>query len=238
MLKHMLVSVSEKIEKPQALSLEVVFAKMVDGEIVRPDTPIGKDAIYVIGGAETPRSTVRERVIERVSEGTAPVHEVMTVGLNESKPAPANDNKEVVTVGFGESKSAPASSNDGDEEDQPLMKAEILPSFHGGGLPRYQDWVQGQIVYPAKLQKKGIGGRVTVEFVVEKDGSVTFSKILQSPHKLFSEEVERVIKSSPKWTPGRQRGEPVKAKFQMRINFSHPEFRPSQVKALTTFGYE
>ena len=79
---------------------------------------------------------------------------------------------------------------------------------------------------------------MTVEFVVEKDGSVTFSKILQSPHELFSKEVERVMKSSPKWSPGKQRGEPVTVKMQMRVNFQVNEFLPTQVKGITKYGYD
>jgi len=210
-LKRVIVSIPEKIDEPQSIRLEIVFAKRENGELFMPDVQLGKDPFTIIGG------------------------EPLSVAENKT----ASSSKEKVVAGFSDSKPAPASSNnDDDDEDQPLMKAEILPSFLGGNLDDYQHWVESQIEYPKKLRKKGVGGRVTVEFVVEKDGSVTFSKILQSPHELFSAEVERVMKSSPKWSPGKQRGEPVTVKMQMRVNFQVNEFLPTQVKGITKYGYD
>ena len=209
-LKRVIVSIPEKIDEPQSIRLEIVFAKRENGELFMPDVQLGKDPFTIIGG------------------------EPLSVAENKA----ASSSKEKVVAGFSDSKPAPASSNNDDDEDQPLMKAEILPSFQGGNLDDYQHWVESQIEYPKKLREKGVGGRVTVEFVVEKDGSVTFSKILQSPHELFSAEVERVMKSSPKWSPGKQRGEPVTVKMQMRVNFQVNEFLPTQVKGITKYGYD
>lgn len=209
-LKRVIVSIPEKIDEPQSIRLEIVFAKRENGELFMPDVQLGKDPFTIIGG------------------------EPLSVAENKA----ASSSKEKVVAGFSDSKPAPASSNNDDDEEQPLMKAEILPSFQGGNLDDYQHWVESQIEYPKKLREKGVGGRVTVEFVVEKDGSVTFSKILQSPHELFSKEVERVMKSSPKWSPGKQRGEPVTVKMQMRVNFQVNEFLPTQVKGITKYGYD
>ena len=209
-LKRVIVSIPEKIDEPQSIRLEIVFAKRENGELFMPDVQLGKDPFTIIGG------------------------EPLSVAENKA----ASSSKEKVVAGFSDSKPAPASSNKDDDEDQPLMKAEILPSFQGGNLDDYQHWVESQIEYPKKLREKGVGGRVTVEFVVEKDGSVTFSKILQSPHELFSAEVERVMKSSPKWSPGKQRGEPVMVKMQMKVNFQVNEFLPTQVKGITKYGYD
>jgi len=209
-LKRVIVSIPEKIDEPQSIRLEIVFAKRENGELFMPDVQLGKDPFTIIGG------------------------EPLSVAENKA----ASSSKEKVVAGFSDSKPAPANSNNDDDEEQPLMKAEILPSFQGGSLDGYQHWVESQIEYPKKLREKGVGGRVTVEFVVEKDGSVTFSKILQSPHELFSAEVERVMKSSPKWSPGKQRGEPVTVKMQMRVNFQVNEFLPTQVKGITKYGYD
>ena len=203
--QHPMVFIEEKIEEPQSIRLEIVFAKKVDGLLGVPNAQLSKDAIYVIG---------------------------------EDTSSQKENKGDDVVVGLNQSKTAPVSSNNDDDEEQPLMKAEILPSFQGGSLDGYQHWVESQIEYPKKLREKGVGGRVTVEFVVEKDGSVTFSKILQSPHELFSKEVERVMKSSPKWSPGKQRGEPVTVKMQMKVNFQVNEFLPTQVKGITKYGYD
>ena len=144
-----------------------------------------------------------------------------TPGTNGGKPVRV---KMHIPVNFAMRNSSPVNNaNKGNDEDQPLMKAEILPSFQGGNLDTYRSWVESEVVYPKKLLRKKIGGRVTVEFIIDKDGSVIFSKILQSPHELFSAEVERVIKSSPNWSPGKQRGEPVMTKMQLPVEFKAPQ---------------
>ena len=144
-----------------------------------------------------------------------------TPGTNGGKPVRV---KMHIPVNFAMRNSGPVNNaNKGNDEDQPLMKAEILPSFQGGHLNTYRRWVESEVVYPKKLLRKKIGGRVTVEFIIDKDGSVIFSKIMQSPHELLSAEVERVIKSSPKWSPGKQRGEPVMVKMQLPVEFTAPQ---------------
>ena len=144
-----------------------------------------------------------------------------TPGTNGGKPVRV---KMHIPVNFAIRNGGPVNNaNKGNGEDQPLMKAEILPSFQGGNLNTYRSWVESEIVYPKKLLRKKIGGRVTVEFIIDKDGTVIFSKILQSPHELFSAEVERVIKSSPLWSPGKQRGEPVMTKMQLPVEFTAPQ---------------
>ncbi|MBR4854120.1 MAG: TonB family protein [Alistipes sp.] len=144
-----------------------------------------------------------------------------TPGTNGGKPVRV---KMHIPVNFAMRNSGPVNNaNKGNDEDQPLMKGEILPSFQGGNLDTYRSWVESEVVYPKKLLRKKIGGRVTVEFIIDKDGTVIFSKIMQSPHELLSAEVERVIKSSPKWSPGKQRGEPVMTKMQLPVEFTVPQ---------------
>ena len=97
---------------------------------------------------------------------------------------------------------------------------DVMPKFQGGDLTKFAYWVQDQLEYPEEAFSQGIGGRVVAEFVIEKDGSVTFSKILKSPHKLLSKEVERVIKLSPKWEAAIQKGQKVRVKYAIPIQFA------------------
>lgn len=99
-------------------------------------------------------------------------------------------------------------------------KPDTMPKFQGGDLTKFAYWVQEQIEYPKEAFSQGIGGRVIAEFFIEKDGSVTFSKILKSPHEILSKEVERVIKLSPKWEPAIEKGEKVRAKFAIPVAFA------------------
>ncbi|MBR5138069.1 MAG: M56 family metallopeptidase [Alistipes sp.] len=102
---------------------------------------------------------------------------------------------------------------------EPYIKVEKMPTFQGGDLNAYRNWVQSQIQYPAEAATKNISGRVIFSFVVEKDGSSSDFTIMASPDKSLSAEVERVFKTSPKWEAGTQRGEKVRVKYTVPILF-------------------
>ena len=108
----------------------------------------------------------------------------------------------------------------GAANDVPTMQPDVQPTFEGGDLMKFAYWVNSQIKYPEEAYAKGISGRVVAEFFIEKDGSVTFSKILKSSHEILSKEVERVIKLSPKWEPAIQKGEKVRVKFAIPVGFA------------------
>ena len=81
-------------------------------------------------------------------------------------------------------------------------------------------------VGPGKLEEiasyceeNGISGRVLLSFVIEKDGSLTNIQVLQTPDRSLSDEATRVLKSSPKWTPGKQRNQSVRVKYTLPVDF-------------------
>ena len=106
------------------------------------------------------------------------------------------------------------------EENTPYIMVEKMPTFQGGDLNVFRNWVQSKIQYPKEAMDKGINGRVVCSFVVEKDGSLTEFDVLQSPDKSLADEVVRILKTSPKWEPGEQRGEKVRVKYMVPIVFS------------------
>ena len=93
-----------------------------------------------------------------------------------------------------------------------------MPSFPGGpaALMKY---LSENMRYPAVAEENGIQGRVTVQFVVEKDGSVTDVKTMQSVDPALDREAERVVKSMPKWIPGKQNGSAVRVKYFVPVVF-------------------
>lgn len=106
------------------------------------------------------------------------------------------------------------------DEEQPYIKVQQMPTFQGGDLNSYRNWFQSQLQYPAEAKEKGIKGRVIFSFVVEKDGSVSEFKVLNTPDKIFSAEVRRVFKLTPKWEPGKQNGNAVRVKYTVPITFT------------------
>ena len=103
-------------------------------------------------------------------------------------------------------------------EEQAFVKVEKMPSFMGGDLNTFRAWVSGEFKIPAIAAANGIQGRVVVKFVIEKDGTIGDIQFLQSPDKVYEDEVRRVLKKSPKWTPGRQRDQIVRVYYILPID--------------------
>ena len=95
---------------------------------------------------------------------------------------------------------------------------EEMPSFPGGPAALMQ-FLQSNTHYPAVAQENGVQGRVTVSFVVEKDGSITDVQVARSADPSLDKEAIRVVKSMPRWTPGRQNGSTVRVKFNVPVTF-------------------
>ncbi len=104
------------------------------------------------------------------------------------------------------------------QEEAPFLKVEVMPSFMGGDLNTFRAWVAQEFQIPAIAAENGIQGRVVVQFVIEKDGSLSNIEFLQSPDRVYEDEVTRVLKKSPKWTPGRQRDAVVRVRYILPIN--------------------
>ena len=105
------------------------------------------------------------------------------------------------------------------ESDEPFIIAEEMPQFMGGDLNKFRSWVQERLRYPTIAAENGIQGTVTLSFVVERDGTLTSISVLQTPDRSLSEEATRVLQTSPKWTPGKQRSTPVRIKYTLPVQF-------------------
>jgi protein TonB len=105
------------------------------------------------------------------------------------------------------------------QEQQIFMVVEAMPEFPGGqnALNKY---LSENIKYPQMAKESGIQGRVFVTFVVEKDGRVTDVRILRGIGGGCDEEAIRVVQNMPRWTPGKQRGKPVRVQFNLPVKFT------------------
>ncbi len=97
-------------------------------------------------------------------------------------------------------------------------KAEQMPEFPGG-IPAFMKYLQDNMRYPEIANRDGTQGRVIVQFVVDKDGSVKNPNIIRSVDKELDAEAIRLVKASPKWQPGRKKGEPVATIFTIPVVF-------------------
>lgn len=99
-----------------------------------------------------------------------------------------------------------------------ISTIEQMPSFPGGTSELYK-WLNNNIRYPAEAAESSIQGRVSLSFTVSKDGSIKDIEVMRSPHESLSRESIRLVKSMPKWIPGRMNGETVNVTYIMPINF-------------------
>lgn len=105
-----------------------------------------------------------------------------------------------------------------DEGPVSMAMVEQKPSFPGGDAAMYK-WLNDNIIYPAAASEEGVQGKVTVQFIVEKDGSISHVQVVRGKHPALDAEAARVIRKMPRWTPGRNNGQPVRVTYHLPVQF-------------------
>ena len=105
-----------------------------------------------------------------------------------------------------------------EEETKVFDVVEQMPSFPGGPSALFE-YLSKNIKYPVVAEENGIQGRVIVTFVVEKDGSITDVRVVKSVDPSLDKEAQRVVKSMPRWIPGKQNGSAVRVKYTVPVTF-------------------
>ena len=106
------------------------------------------------------------------------------------------------------------------EEEEVFYIVEDMPTFNGGEpATEFRKYIAQNLQYPEIAAENGVSGRVIVQFAVDKTGKVVDAVVVRSVDSALDKEAVRVVMSSPKWTPGKQRGKSVKVLFTFPINF-------------------
>jgi len=106
-----------------------------------------------------------------------------------------------------------------EEEAIPFQLVEQKPGFMGGDANAFSKWVNERLQYPEIAKENGIQGRVVLQFVVGADGKVSNVKVVRGVDPALDKEAVRVVQSSPKWTPGKQRDRAVKVTYTFPVIF-------------------
>ena len=104
-----------------------------------------------------------------------------------------------------------------DEETIFVVNVEEKPTFNGGDANEFSKWVNARLVYPEVAKENGVEGRVTLQFTIDKEGRLGDVKVLSSPDETLAREAVRVVSSSPKWKPGKQRDRAVKVSYTFPV---------------------
>ncbi len=105
------------------------------------------------------------------------------------------------------------------DEEVAFIIVEDMPKFQGGDQNSFRAWIQSNLKYPEIAAENGISGKVFVNFVVSKNGEVVDAKVVRGVDPSLDQEALRVVRSSPRWEPGKQRGKAVKVQFTFPIVF-------------------
>jgi len=135
----------------------------------------------------------------RISNKAKQISTTQNIDLNESEPGSGNN------------------------EEIDFSLVDKKPMFNGDTTEvAFLKYIISKTIYPKEAQNNGITGQVVVEFVIDEKGSVTKVKLIRRAHPLLNAEAIRVVKKSPKWTPGIQKGKPVKVRYRIPLNFNLP----------------
>ena len=140
-----------------------------------------------------------------------------------------------------EIKYVPVAVEEEEPEEQTIFEVvEQMPEFPNGGMAGLMQYLSKNIKYPTIAQENGTQGRVIVQFVVNKDGSIVDAKVVRSVDPYLDKEALRVINTMPKWKPGRQKGQPVAVKFTVPVMFRLDDDKlekTSSANGITVEGY-
>ncbi len=104
-------------------------------------------------------------------------------------------------------------------EEEVFVIVEDMPTFRGGNLNDFRNYIQKNLKYPEIAAENGIQGKVFIQFAVDSKGQVVDVKVVRGVDPALDAEAKRAVIKSPKWSPGKQRGRPVKVKFTFPISF-------------------
>ena len=111
-----------------------------------------------------------------------------------------------------------AQTENASSRDEIFQVVEEMPEYPGG-MSELMKYLSTNMRYPKEAQSKGIQGRVIVQFVVEKDGSITDAKVMKPVDPQLDAEALRAVNAMPKWTPGKQRGKAVRVRYTLPVMF-------------------
>lgn len=119
-----------------------------------------------------------------------------------------------------EIKYVPVTVEEEEPEEQTIFEiVEEAPEFINGGMAGLMQYLSKNIKYPTIAQENGTQGRVVVQFVVNRDGSIVDAKVMRGVDPYLDKEALRVVNSMPKWKPGKQRGKAVRCRFTVPVMF-------------------
>lgn len=183
------------------------------------EPPEEQEEFYVPAPPPPPKALAAQEIVKYV----APV--VVDTIFNFENIPPATDvvlaqadteGQEYSGPGFGDELFEGDGGYGGDE---PFIMVEVMPSFRGGDINKFREYIQKRTNYPQEALDRKIQGRVFLTFIIETNGSVSNVTVVKGVDPIIDNEAVKAIQSSPDWNPGLQRGQPVRVRYSMWLSF-------------------
>ena len=171
----------------------------------------GDDDVFVVH-LETPPPAPQAPVLPMLSDELDSVDDDVTVELDFQSLDDTD-----VPVDIREYIQQEVVQEEVEEEVIFAINVDEKPTFNGGDANEFSKWVNSRLVYPEAAKENGIEGRVTLQFTIDKDGRLGDVKVLSTPDETLAQEAVRVVSSSPKWKPGKQRDRAVKVSYTFPV---------------------
>ena len=168
--------------------------------------------LYIVDGKEVSKEQLKAIASESIANMSVLKNEEAIKQYGEK----GKDGVIIVTTKGNENKERANTQN---ETGVVFNVVEQMPEFADGGMPGLMKYLGANIKYPEEAKKNKIEGRVIIQFVVAKDGSIKDATILRSVSPELDAEALRVINAMPNWKPGMQKGKPVNVKFTIPVTF-------------------
>ena len=147
------------------------------------------------------------------------VEEVLEIMDNDSKVEESTIQASDDTQAAVEVKYTPVEVEEEEVEEEQIFQIVEEPASFPGGMGECMKWLGKNIKYPTISQENGVQGRVIVQFVINRDGSIVDAKVVRGVDPYLDKEALRVVNMMPKWTPGKQRGKAVRCQFTLPVQF-------------------
>ncbi|MFV0417657.1 MAG: energy transducer TonB [Dysgonomonas sp.] len=192
---------------------EDLIAEALPPEVPEPPKYIKMDKFVVMNIVEDDQVTDEDDAPKGMDELVNSKGVIGSFNVEDGSTDPDAVRKEFESLVTGE-----GTGKGAEEVPQILVTAEFMPQFPGGEAEMYK-FIKDNLRYPAIEQEMGNHGRVTIRFVVSKTGEISNIQVVKGVSPGCDKEAMRVIKSMPKWIPGKQHGVPVPVYFNLPILF-------------------
>lgn len=205
------------IIKPEEKKIHTVGGRFAQMQMNSLDPP--PEQIYIPPAPPPPMQKSQQEILKYVPPVIVDSAIMDQPQLLTADEALSQAETEITTDGITGGSEDILSAGDGYGTDEPFFMVEVMPTFRGGDINQFRNWIFSRTNYPQEAVEKKIQGKVGLTFVVEPDGSVSNVIVLKGVDPLIDNEAVKAIQSSPRWSPGLQRGQAVRVRFVIWLNF-------------------